>query len=61
MIIAGKVLSNPALNKGHGMGHHPFGDDAGVAQGRRSIGAGHRLEAYATLLMSPANPVNQKV
>jgi hypothetical protein len=28
----------------------------GVAQSRRSIGAGHRLEAYATLLLGLADP-----
>jgi hypothetical protein len=26
-----------------------MGNDVGAAQSRRSIGAGHRLEAYATL------------
>jgi hypothetical protein len=33
-----------------------IGNDVGVAQSRRSIGAGYRLEAYATLLLGLAGP-----
>jgi len=33
-----------------------IGNDVGVSQGRRSIDAEHRLEAYTTLRLRLANP-----
>jgi hypothetical protein len=37
--------------RGHSAWPCEIGSDVGVAQNRRSIGAGHRLEADATLLL----------
>jgi hypothetical protein len=41
------------VSRDHCVWSWEIGNDVGVSQSRRSIGAGYRLEAYATLLAVP--------